>query len=234
MQYYAGGYDGLSAAYFDYVFDDGSARTVTFYNGISDTLSLKDGLIAFVDHGTFYNTQALEYSQFEGLNVQALIKIDDVWTLEDWSFDSSKVYCRERSAQNLQELVLIITNSNYKESQDHYHFVPADKYPTLQVSPVGCYQWKGTFDVTYNNEDGVTHTITGHAVFEASDQLYGPNVLFSLKSGDATLNISGKNNAQKLKANGYNCCSKRSTPASTITIPQNKLLLRMAFSFYQR
>jgi hypothetical protein len=188
--YASPGFTHLSALYYDYVFEDDTARTVTFYNGVSYKLSEGTGF-PFSDGSEFYKTDDLNIDQSKGMNIQALIKINDVWTLEDWSYTPIQVYCRDRGTQRIQELVLIITNSNYKDSQPNYTFQAVGKYPTLLVSPTGCYQWKGTFDVEDTSDPGVTSTINGEAVFEASDSLYGPSVVYSLQSGKANLKISG-------------------------------------------
>ena len=188
---YPGKFEHLSAWYFDYVFKDDMARTVVFYNGLTSKLTKGTGVVTLNDQGEFYKTDPLTYSQTLGMNVQALIKINDVWKLEDWSYLSPVVYCRDRAAQNIQELVVIITNSNYKESQANYDFRPVENSPTLLVSPTGCYQWKGTFDVADTSDPAVTYTLTGNAIFQASDSLFGPSVLYSLVSGHAQLQISG-------------------------------------------
>jgi hypothetical protein len=182
----------LSATYYDYVFADDTARTVAFYNGLTYKLTEGTGVVFLDPQSVGYKTDPLEYNQIEGMNVQALIKINDAWTREDWSSGSQKIYCRDRAAQNIQELVLIITNSNFKDSQANYTFHASDLYPILLVSPTGCYQWKGTITRTDTSDPGVTDTLTGEdIIFEASDSLFSPNVFYTLKSGSLTLSMHG-------------------------------------------
>jgi hypothetical protein len=138
------------------------------------------------------------------MDVQALIKINNTWTQEDWSISGQEVFCRDRKAQRIQELVLIITNSNFKKTQANYNFTPVNLAPVLLVSSTGCYQWKGTFDVAYTS-GGVTRTTTGDVVFEAfDDYLTGPGVGFSVKSGSAYLSMNGTNiYGETFAANGW-------------------------------
>ena len=185
-------FDRLSASYYDFVFTDSTARTVAFYNGVTSKLSERLGLINANDaKSIFYQTDPLDFSQYKGMNVQALMKVNNTWTQEDWSDYGSKVLCRDRKAQNLQELVLIVTNSNFKSSQANYSFKPVNRDTILEVSPNACYQWKGTFDVADTSDPGVTNTLTGNVTFEASDTLYGPEVDFYMKSGSAYLTLNG-------------------------------------------
>jgi hypothetical protein len=182
----------LTATYYDFVFADDTARTVAFYNGLTYKLTEGTGVDILDPQSVGYKTDPLDYSQHEGMNVQALIKINNAWTREDWSSGSRNIYCRDRAAQRIQELVLIITNSNFKDSQANYTFHASDLYPILLVSPTGCYQWKGTITRTDTSDPGVTDTLTGEdIIFEASDSLISPDVLYTLKSGSLYLSING-------------------------------------------
>ena len=183
----------LSATYYDYKFTDDTARTVAFFNGLSNKLTEAAGNIFFVDTASqYYQTESLPLARYDGINVQALIKINNTWTREDWSDSSSHLFCRDRNLQRLQELVLIVTNSNFKASQANYNFSPEGLWPILQISPTGCYQWTGTFDVTDSSDPNVEHTINGNVTFEASDSTLGPAVIFNMKSGSATLKMQGE------------------------------------------
>ena len=192
----------LSATYYDFTFSDNTARTVAFYNGLANKISEKAGLIDFLDTASiFYQTAPLDLATYDGINVQALIKINNAWTREDWSDTSSRVFCRDRKAQNLQELVLIVTNSNFKMSQTNYNYGPPGLDPLLQVSPTACYQWKGTFDVANTSDPNVTDTLTGNVTFEAPADLAGPDVFFTMKSGSAYLVMQGENSDHTMRFN---------------------------------
>jgi hypothetical protein len=183
----------LTATYYDFVFSDATARTVAFYNGLSHKLSEGTGNINFLDTASiFYQTESQDLERYDGINVQALLKINNTWTHEDWSDDSDRIYCRDRKSQRLQELVLIVTNSNFKKTQPNYFFTKAGLNPILQVSPTGCYQWSGTFSMADTSDPGITHTVTGNAVFEADPDIFPPDVFFHLKSGGATLTMTGE------------------------------------------
>jgi len=182
----------LTATYYDFIFADDTTRTVAFYNGLTYKLTEGPGVLFYDPQSISYKTDPLDPSRYKGMNVQALIKINNAWTREDWSLNSYKVFCRDRAAQRIQELVLIITNSNFKDSQDNYTFHASDMYPTLLVSPTGCYQWKGTISRTDTSDPGVTDTLTGQdIIFEASGSLTSPTVLYTLKSGSLTLSMNG-------------------------------------------
>jgi hypothetical protein len=45
------------------------------------------------------------------IGMQALIKINDQWHYEDWSYETEKTYCRNREAEKVQMVVLIASNS---------------------------------------------------------------------------------------------------------------------------
>ena len=187
------GINWLTATYYDYKFTDATARTVAFYNGLSNKLTEATSTTLWDDTASiFYQTDPLPMATYDGINVQALIKINNTWTREDWSDQNAHVFCRDRKLQNLQELVLIVTNSNFKSTQPNYTFMKAGLNPVLEVSPTGCYQWKGTFDVEDTSDPQVTDTVTGNVTFEAPADLYGPNVFFTMKSGSAYVTVKGK------------------------------------------
>jgi hypothetical protein len=190
---YWSGINWLTATYYDYKFTDNTARTVAFYNGLSHKLSETAQTINFLDpQSVYYKLDYLGLDAYDGINVTALIKINNTWTREDWSDESYRVYCRDRKAQRLQELVLIVTNGNFKSSQPNYSFVKKGLNPTLQVSPTGCYQWSGTFDMADISDPGITHTLTGNVTFEADPDIFIPDVFFTMKSGGATLTLKGE------------------------------------------
>jgi hypothetical protein len=185
-----GSFQHLTAMYYDFIFTDNSARTVTFYNGINNKLTNKTGVMILDPNSTGYSYTSIPYDDFKEMNVQALIKINNTWTREDWTIESQKFYCRDQKAQRIQELVLIVTNSNWDE--DLPNFAPADANPTLMVSPVGCWQWKGTFDVNDPTDPGVTNLLTGDVIFERNSYSWiGPDISYHVKSGNAHLHFSG-------------------------------------------
>ncbi len=103
----------LSSAYFDLKFSSDTARTVAFYNGANFKVSrenMKDlgEPYALPDGETFVASDA---AQPNGLVTQALVKIGGVWqAYEDWSKDAVKVFCRDKPSEQLDEIVLIVSN----------------------------------------------------------------------------------------------------------------------------
>jgi hypothetical protein len=202
----------LSAIYYHYTFSDNTARTVAFYNGIESKVTEAAGNINFLDTASiFYQTEYLGLAAYDGMEVHALLKINNVWTEEDWTDESYRIFCRDRKSQRLQELVLIITNGNFKDSQANFRFKPAGLNPTLQVSPTGCYQWSGTFSMADTSDPGIIHTVTGNAVFEADPDIFPPDVFFNLKSGGATLTMTGESSDH---INRFNVGASANFPSS--------------------
>ena len=81
----------------------------------------------------------------------ALMKIDGTWrTPQDWTQESHQIFCRDEANQNLEELILVISDSNW---QDRDHALRTDE-GTVQVSNDCGGQLTGT--VTWHAEKSVT------------------------------------------------------------------------------
>jgi len=101
----------LASIYYAYTFDD-SVRKVTFENAF-----------AGVAHA----------------HVWAIKKIGSTWAKpEDWTGDAKKEFCRDAAAQNLGELVLIVSDSDMQNE------LPAAAEPARIVAETtGCVGWIG-------------------------------------------------------------------------------------------
>lgn len=112
-------FDHLSAEYYHFKFLD-EARTVQFKD---------NGLEAYAH-----------------LHVRALVKVDGQWKEpEDWTEERQKFFCRDLPGQNLEELVIIISNSDGETVED---IDPGDAAPTVKAGKETCDAWEGWVKTT--------------------------------------------------------------------------------------
>ncbi len=137
----------LSATYKHFKFDD-SARTIAFWNGVTTNLVLRDRPLG----GRQYENDSASSDQTKGAHITALIKLAGQWKTEDWTNLSYMTYCRDLTAERIEELVLIISNSEFR-SRDRKLEAPGLR-PVLWATNMGCWKWKGT--AQYSDEVGVT------------------------------------------------------------------------------
>ncbi len=137
----------LSIQYRRYRFTDQSARTVVFYNGLTHELAHDDGqaIPQGDDSVTYYSKGALPAEDVAALSVQALIKFEGnpLWEVQDWTAKPFVAFCRDKRAERIEELVLILANSEHDPTDPNYDFTARGVAPTLLISPVGCWRWQG-------------------------------------------------------------------------------------------
>ncbi len=142
--------------------------------------------------------------------VQAIVKIrDQEWKpAEDWT-DSEKIFfCRDKPAEDVEELVIVISNSEFKNRShvlsDVGNFVnPAE----LKVFALGCEPWIGSVEFSYTNSlqvlgarEDVTETATGtNIVFDLVDP---ENGTYRATSGLVTWNHAGSFSGGGLECSG--------------------------------
>jgi hypothetical protein len=85
--------------------------------------------------------------------VKALVKIGGQWKEEDWTQHHGRVYCRDLKAERVEELMIVISNSEWK---DRSHVLKPAYPPRLNVTNVACRGWKfeGTAHMDYADEFG--------------------------------------------------------------------------------
>lgn len=116
----------LSAEYYHFKFLD-EARTVQF----------KDNGLGAYEH----------------LHVRALPKIDGQWgEPEDWTEKTQKSFCRNLPGQNLEELVIIISNSDGETVED---IDPGDAAPTVKAGKEDCTAFVGSASTTHTTSNGL-------------------------------------------------------------------------------
>jgi hypothetical protein len=83
----------------------------------------------------------------EGAHVWAIARIAGQWQdPEDWSEEEEKTFCRDLAGQDLQELVVIVTNTNWQNQQA---LTPAES-PSVEGDITGCEAWEGSASATVN------------------------------------------------------------------------------------
>jgi hypothetical protein len=111
-------------------------------------------------HSVVFDNSAADYPHAA---VWALVKIGGEWKdPEDWTHDEKKFFCRDIDSQHVEELVLIISYSNW---EDEGVMRPAG-VPKLTARSAGCTDWVGTATVT--TEDTIPG---GHAVVTLDAQV---------------------------------------------------------------
>ena len=142
----------LSAAYYRFQFLS-DVSSVAFWNGITFNLGTRD-----VPGGSFYDPKEASADQKKGVRVQALIKLNGQqdWQVADWTNLPYLAFCRDMLAERIDELVLIVSNSDYKDQSRTVK--PPGMAPLVWVSNMGCWQWVGT--ATYTDTLGTLISAT--------------------------------------------------------------------------
>jgi hypothetical protein len=135
----------LSAKYTNYDFDyqTSNVHSVAFWNGATFDLEKQ----AATTVGPFWNPQSASGAARNGIKVQAIITIQGQEPkVEDWTGKPYATFCRDVTAERIEQLVIIVSNS---ELTDRIGLVtPPGQEPRLSVSNLGCWQWKGTTQYT--------------------------------------------------------------------------------------
>ena len=100
------------------------------------------------------------------MKLQAVKKIAGKWQApEDWTADSTKSLCLDKKDERVEELILIVSNSEVNRGAEVPFRIPKDFPMRLSTSNVGCWKWKGTASTTKTYDDGnLSGTTTGSGV----------------------------------------------------------------------
>lgn len=212
----------LSAAYYHFKFDDINARSVTFLNGLSYKwyTTQQPGDPTKSVHYDYEHELGVPVIPPKGASVQAMIKYEgQPWKVEDWTYRPSYFACRDARAERLEELVIVLSNSNYDKSSAPIR--PQGLAPTLLVSNIGCWRWSGSYKhvehangmVEYNEK----HTIEATFVWEREE----PGNAYDFCSFDKCLRFklnsmvitnyacTGEDPGVDSKENQYQICSAK-------------------------
>ena len=116
------GIKALAAKYFHFTFSDSTVRSISFRNEVLGQRTAR---------------------------VQALVKVAGAWVVEDWTTVNYRAFCRDVRSERLEELVLIISNSEW---QDPGHALTTSDLPWLVATNIGCWHWSGTVTATVTKE----------------------------------------------------------------------------------
>jgi hypothetical protein len=135
----------LAARYYHFSFKTDDARSIAFRNG---------SRFAHEDEPTAH--------------VQALYKLEGEqnWRpYEDWTKLQSKAFCRDKKSERLQELLIIVSNSEW---QDPAKVLDPGDDPKVVMTNIGCWSWEGEATGTYINKGAWTMVSTAKVTFERS------------------------------------------------------------------
>lgn len=122
------------------------------------------------------------------MKVQALRKIGGKWqTPEDWTNDAFKTWCLDNQDERLEELLLIVSNSEANRSAEVPFLIGKDSPMKLATSNVGCWRWFGTASLTTQSVSGATtvESMTGQFIrfrtlsADPADMLIGLDVFIA-------------------------------------------------------
>jgi hypothetical protein len=171
----------LSAQYFDYFIKD-NVRSLTFVNGLNFKLGLREH-VDVPDFGKLYVLNNAS-KRPQGLKIQALLNINGVWekTPRDWTDRPYVGFCREIPSEHVDEIVLIISNSNYKERRP---MQPEGMLPLFWSSNIGCAKWKTTEASFEETDDRVPLKMNWSATF--TGEPYDPGAVSDLPDNGAPI-----------------------------------------------
>lgn len=152
----------LSAQYIHLTFPDDTVRTVSFLNGLTHKVTAQTD---FPKYGLAWAADELTAEQKKGAFVQALVKIGGNWKApENWTDVPFRTFCRDKTAERIQEVVMIFSNSDIENQGNPLK--PQGVDPFLFFSNIGCWKWRGEVHFV-DNDNGVKRELDVTATWEA-------------------------------------------------------------------
>lgn len=151
----------LAAKYEHYEFLDAAIRSVRFWNGATFDLQKSTGPL----FTPVWDPKQATAAAKEGVRVQALVKIKghDWQAPADWSDEPAVTFCRDVAAERIEELVLIVSNSQFLDAGKRAK--PPGQDPRLYVSNMGCYKWTGTASSVTTGSGSVLSVVANPVTF---------------------------------------------------------------------
>ena len=140
-------------------------------------------------HSVYWSNPIAIFPNNQFMKVQAVKKIADQWQApEDWTQESYKQFCLDKKDERLQELILIVSNSEVNRANELPFSIPKLFPMVLSTSNVGCWKWQGTASTNSSASLPLQVDNTGSAAvtFEVAATLPG-RLIFDTSAG----NISG-------------------------------------------
>lgn len=133
----------LTATYKHFKFSD-SVNSFAFLNGFTFKVSTEPRtFLGVFDLGEQYKWEPVPEAQRKGASVQAIIKKNGQWQkAEDWTNIPYKAFCRQKTTERIEEIVLIFANSNIDEN---VVLKPQGLAPLLIATDMAC-RYEGTLD----------------------------------------------------------------------------------------
>jgi hypothetical protein len=170
----------LSATYLHFRFPDVNPGTVVYWNGVTAKLTLQDE----------YSSEPASEPEKKGATVEAIYKINGQWQTADWSDVDFVQFCRDRRAERIEELVIVISNSEFDDPNRKLR--PPALRPALWVSNMGCLEWTG-LSVHETTGSGTNIRIVTNVKFTSlgGRPTEDPPNVFYTSSGTQTWTVSG-------------------------------------------
>jgi len=159
--------DELSVSYERFTFDD-TVRSVTYYNGYTQLLSTTGWIInatvsgqtKSIDGGHAFVAYLATDDERKNRQVWALTKINGTWKSEDWTETGISAFCRDKSDERIEELILIYSNGNFSTTrEDGFDANAAGKIGSqvskLVASQMPCWKLKGQTNATLKYSDSL-------------------------------------------------------------------------------
>jgi hypothetical protein len=177
----------LSASYHHIVFSDDDS-SVVFWNGVTHKLKQQSTECC----GVGYVAEPLSGDETKGAHVWAMIRKGDAWSRESWTERPFVKFCRDLLSERIDELVLVISNSEYKNPDRKLK--PPGLAPVVYTSNIGCAKWEGTSTFTHRRVDlDSTLTISAKMTWTPADlQLEQSSLIFYRAQGTQNWSVSGQ------------------------------------------
>ncbi len=127
-------------------------------------------------HSVYWSNPIAIFPNNQFMKVQAVKKIAGQWRApEDWTQESYKQFCLDKKDERLEELILIVSNSEVNRASELPFSIPKLFPMVLSTSNVGCWKWQGTASTTSIANQPVPVDNTGRATvtFEVAATLPG-------------------------------------------------------------
>ena len=127
-------------------------------------------------HSVYWSNPIAIFPNNQFMKVQAVKKIAGQWRApEDWTQESYKQFCLDKKDERLEELILIISNSEVNRASELPFSIPKLFPMVLSTSNVGCWKWQGTASTNSSASLPVPVDNTGRATvtFEVAATLPG-------------------------------------------------------------
>lgn len=81
----------------------------------------------------------------EFIRVEVLTKINGSWSaVQDWTRESARFWCRDKVAERIEEMIVIVSNSEVNRGSERPYVLPQAVPIQISASNVGCWKWTGS------------------------------------------------------------------------------------------